>query len=92
MMIAKAEEIARLVEDRLRREPSTDRVKVVADEVRLEPEGQDVWLAPVAYQQDVHSAYQYFDAFTRIEEELEEKQICVLLVPRILPPPSDRNT
>jgi len=90
-MIAKAEEIAGLVEDRLRREPNTGRVRVLADEVRLGVDGEDIWLVPVTYQQDVQNAYPYFDAFSRFEEELEDRQIYVLLVPRILPPPSDSN-
>lgn len=86
-----AEQIAKVVQERLNHagNGSPMSVRVLANKVR--PGGDDGmwWYVPVSYQQDPFNAYRYYDAFARIEEELEKEAINVLLVPSIIPTPPE---
>ncbi len=86
-----AMDIAKIVQDRLRDSKSTALfARVIADQVRPAGRAEPFWYVPVAYQQDPNAVYQLFEVFSSIEEELEaSEQINILIVPRLLPPPSN---
>ncbi len=92
---SKPDEIARKVQEHLRRYRTPGSTgstaffaRVLADQVRPGG-GGDFWYVPVAYQQDPNAIYLLFEAFSRIEEELEAESEHVLIVPRLLPPPNE---
>lgn len=89
MIAGNPDQIARLVQQRLNQGGAhTSRVRVLSDEVRPATDG-DWWFVPVSYQEDPSNMYIYYDAFARIEEELEDSEhVSVLLVPRITHPPA----
>jgi hypothetical protein len=85
MVAASPTDVARLVQEKLRNAgPHASRVRVLADQVRPGSDGGNWWYVPVAYEQDPDNMYLYYEAFSRIEDELgEQEQIDVLLVPRM---------
>jgi len=88
-MMLDALEVAKLVQDKLTKSQSTARfARVIADQVNLRDINTQWWYVPVAYQQDPDHVYRLFEVFSEVEEELSEKGINVLIVPRLLPPPS----
>jgi hypothetical protein len=85
MVAFNPERVAKMVQERLRQAGAhASRVRVLTDEVRPGTDGGDWWYVPVSYQQDPSNMYAYYEAFAKIEEELEEiEHVDVLLVPRI---------
>ena len=77
-----------LVQEELRRcryHRDSSRVRVLADEVRMEST-PDFWYVPVSFHEDTQDLYAYYDAFSRIEQEIKEQHgLDVLLVPRMVP-------
>jgi len=82
-MVANSKEhVAQLVQDYLQRSPGEAKeVRVVAEDVRL---GDDQWWwVPVLFNQDPYKRYFFYELFSEIEEQLEEKEhLNVLLIPR----------
>ena len=89
MVATSPTQVAKLVQERLNKAGAhASRVRVLAEEVRPGSDDAAWWYVPVSYQQDPQSLYAYYEAFSKIEEELEEQEhVDVLLVPRIVPHP-----
>lgn len=78
--------IAKLVQDRLREHVATLRVRVLADEVRMESSDGQWWYVPVSIHRDPENMALVYERLSSVEESIEQKeQVSVLLVPRIIP-------
>jgi len=84
-MVANSNEnVARLVQEYLKRSPGEAKeVRVVAEDVRLGDSADEWWWVPVLFNQDPYKRYFFYELFSDIEEQLEEKEhLNVLLIPR----------
>jgi len=80
-----AARVAKMVQTALRgRNAHAARARVIADEVTRHPDG--MWYVPVSVMRDTEHMALIYQAFSEVEDALEEREnLDVLLVPRIIP-------
>jgi hypothetical protein len=77
--------VAKVVQDRLRQSPLGQRLRVLAEDVRQETTDGVWWYVPVSIHRDPERMAEIYDMLSELEEQLEEDEVPVLLVPRIMP-------
>lgn len=81
-----SEQVAKVVQDMLRKSPGGAQVRVLTDEVREDQSDRGWWYVPVSIHRDLERMGLIYDTLSAVEEALlESDQLSVLLVPRILP-------
>lgn len=81
-------QIAKIVQSCLNGNARGRSVRVVPDEIRSVRDESVWWYVPVTYQQDPWHAYEFFELFADVEEQVRSNEhVDILIVPRILPPP-----